>query len=144
MGIKNETFGSFGRTQFGQGSQPAKDRKDAEYWMNVGYPAEVPGENEGETETVFVSLPFGIPLDTQEHFDLSKIRNPGMVELRDSQNQLLDQIMEVANSLEPGEEKLVAVDGKTGLCVQIRRVKQAAAAPADGENKLVKKLKLVA
>jgi hypothetical protein len=148
MGINaGSTFeGQFGTT-FGRNSagNQSTQRRDAQLWMNIGYQAEVPTDSgtEGETETVFVSLPYGIPLDTQEAFDLAKIRNAKMASLRDAQNGLLEQVMDVANALAPGEERILASD-KNGLCIQVRRVNAAAEAPAEGTNSLRKPLKLVA
>ena len=102
---------SFAKT-FGNKSNAAaataESKPKAQYWLNIGYVA-----NEGTEDEKFISLPTGIPLDTQEH------------------------LMDFAKDLEPGAEGIIQ------LQVQLRRVKAPEAdIPAD-ENKYARTLSFV-
>lgn len=124
MSIKTfgQTFGSAVANK-----SAATERPKAKYWLNVGYMA-----GEGE-DAKFISLPTGIPLDTQEHVS-TKSSNADFRAMRCAQNDLLDQLTAFAEGLEPGEEGIIQ------LQVQLRRVKEEEAdIPAD-ENKYARKL----
>ncbi len=95
-------------------SADASELPRANFWLNIGYEIEVPTED-GKTETRFVSLPQGIALDTQEHVN-TKSKNLEWKQFQSARNNLLDQIMEVAQDLEPGDERIL------NLQIQLRRV----------------------
>ena len=121
--------------QFG-GNKPAAsaqdDRPKAEFWINLGYESDHIVEETGKK--LFISLPQGIPLDTQEHLP-TNMSNAQFAAMRSAQNDLLDQLTAHAQHLAPGEETFVT------LSVQLRRVK-APAEPINPENNpLIKKLK---
>ena len=80
---------------------------------------EVADENTGEIESRFISLPTGIPLDTQEKLTINS-RNQMFSAFQGARKDLLDQIMDVAKMLAPGEEKIIGEAG--GLQFQVRRV----------------------
>jgi hypothetical protein len=134
----NETFPVRG------GNQAAKkDQTPAVYWLNIGYQTEVQTE-EGTTEVRFVSLPLGIPLDTQELLKTNS-RNESFAQFQAARNDLHAQIMDLAKGLEPGEETILALDPKNGLAIQLRRVNEATAAVVDpAANPFARKLKLAA
>lgn len=112
-------------------STPAADRPKAEYWINLGYEAEAINAETGKP--YFISLPQGIPLDTQEMAD-TNVRSPEFAAIRNAQNDLHSQIMDHVKDLQPGEETYIT------LQVQVRRVK-APVAPIDpANNPLIKKL----
>jgi len=104
---------SFGKKETGS-TQSKETQQKAEFWLNIGYGVEVPVEG-GGTEERFVSLPQGIPLDTQEHVAV-KGKNQEWKAFQAARNGLLDQIMAAAQSLEPGEDKIL------NLQIQLRRV----------------------
>jgi hypothetical protein len=111
------TFGSFanlGRSNdaFGSSSTDRKDRPQAQTWLNIGYMA-----GEGE-DAKFVSLPVGIPLDTQQPKDLPRSEEYGLFVA--AQNKLLEQMQQAAADLKPGEDIIIGIEG--GLCVQLRRI----------------------
>lgn len=109
----------------------AADRPKAEFWINLGYESDHVNEETGKR--LFISLPNGIPLDTQEHLDTS-MSNAQFAAMRAAQNDLLDQLVAHAQHLQPGEDTLITVQ------VQLRRVK-APAAPINPENNpLIKKI----
>ena len=119
-----KTFGQAStKTESNNGSRPK-----AQFWINVGYVA-----NEGTEDERFISLPTGIPLDTQEPLPTNS-SNADFRAMRCAQNDLLEQLIQYAQNLEPGEEGII------NLQVQLRRVKaEAADIPAD-ENKYARKL----
>ena len=107
------------------------ERPKAEYWINLGYESDHVIEETGKP--LFISLPQGIPLDTQEHLP-TNMSNAQFAAMRSAQNDLLDQLIQHAGNLQPGEETFINVT------VQLRRVK-APAAPINPENNpLVKKI----
>jgi hypothetical protein len=113
------------------------DKKpDALFWINIGYQQEV--DTDEGTEQRFISLAFGIPLDTQEILDTSK----GTKAWRDQQaarNDLREQLLKVAATLQPGEERIVGTT-EVGLQIQLRRVKDAKPETARTENPFIRRL----
>jgi hypothetical protein len=85
------------------------DQPKAQFWMNVGYYA-----GEGDDRR-FVSLPVGIPLDTQEPLKVSG-QNQSYNDFNGARNELLKALVEAAGGLPPGGEDLV------NLQIQLRRV----------------------
>lgn len=126
MSIQKFTFGQSNAAASTTETKTAKPK--AQFWLNIGYVA-----NEGSDEEKFISLPTGIPLDTQEALPTNS-SNADFRAMRCAQNDLLEQLIEYAQNLEPGEEGII------NLQVQLRRVKaEAADIPAD-ENKYARKL----
>lgn len=123
------TFGNFAGTS----SAPAPattERVNAQTWLNIGYLA-----GDGE-DAKFVSLPVGIPLDTQKALDMP--RSADFAALQSARNDFLTQMQDAAGKLAPGEELIIGIDG--GLCIQLRRVAGPAETPAaDDSNKYAKK-----
>lgn len=101
---------------FGQkaGSAAKEERPASQFWLNVGYSVEVPNA-EGQPETRFVSLPAGIPLDNIEALPV-KGKNAEWNMFQSARNDLLAQLMEAAQALAPGEERIVSLE------IQLRRV----------------------
>lgn len=127
MSIK--TFGqTFGSNKSNSAAGNGAERPKAKFWLNVGYRA-----NAGEEDEKFISLPTGIPLDTQEHLPTNS-SNADFRAMRCAQNDLLDQLMQFAESLEPGAEGVIQLE------VQLRRVKEAEADIPAEENKYARKL----
>ena len=123
------------------GGQPAQgytrdELPKAQTWMNVGYITTV--EMAGVKEDVFVSLPVGIPLDTQEPVEL-RGRNEGYRALQAARNDLLEQCQAEAAKLAPGEDKIIG-DPKKGLVIQLRRIQGEMATPEAATNPFGKKL----
>lgn len=126
MSITKFTFGANNNTS--STATAKEERPKAQFWLNIGYTA-----NEGTEDAKFISLPTGIPLDTQEPLATNS-SNADFRAMRCAQNDLLAQLTEFAQSLEPGAEGIIQ------LQVQLRRVKAAEAdIPAD-ENKYARKL----
>lgn len=119
---------TFGQSNVAATTEVKAAKPKAQFWLNIGYVA-----NEGSDEEKFISLPTGIPLDTQEPLPTNS-SNADFRAMRCAQNDLLEQLIEYAQNLEPGEEGII------NLQVQLRRVKaQEEAIPSD-ENKYARKL----
>lgn len=123
------TFGSFAQDQQATAPEP---RPEAQVWLNFGYESDpVTNRVTGEAETKFVSLPVGIPLDTQKPIDK---RN--MSELQAAQNDLLSDLQEAAASLEPGEEREVI------LVCRMRRINSNVAPTVGADSPFARKVEL--
>lgn len=114
MAIENNTFtkGAMDFSRFkGAGSTTSKtteDRPKAQLWLNLGVET-------GDEQRPFLSLPQGIPLDTQER-EKTNSSNRDYAEFAAAKNALLDQLIEAAKDLQPGESMIVP------LSVELRRV----------------------
>lgn len=113
-------------------AKPAEERTKAKYWLNIGYNAET-GEGDQATET-FVALPVGIPLDMQDKISV-RSSNAEFAALQTARNELLEQLIEYAGTLEPGGERILS------LSIQLRRVKEDPAPIASKDNPFSAKLK---
>ena len=123
-----QIFGSQSKATAAKG-----DRPKAQFWLNIGYPVTV--KTEAGEEQRFVSLPTGIPLDTQEALATNS-RNAEFAAFQAARNNLHDQFMAVAAKLQPGEEKIIGL-GDSGLALQIRRVNEESAPVSTEQNPFV-------
>lgn len=115
-----------------------EQRPKSQYWVNIGYNVEVPVVNEGQpagTEERFVSLPVGLPLDIAQKTQI-KGNDPEFVAMQTARNDLLEQLMAVAEKLEPGEAREI------NLVVQLRRINGEAPVIKSDANPFYKKLDL--
>ena len=123
---------SFAPQQFGlnNNAKPVSDKPKAEFWINLGYTSD---HKDDKGEPYFISLPQGIPLDTQEELPTNS-RNDTFAAFSAARNDLQAQLMDHVKDLQPGESRTVTLE------VQIRRV-NAPAAPIDpANNPLARKL----
>ena len=109
-------------------AEEGAERVRAEFYANIGYWDHIGGED------VFVSLPWGLGLETMPEIEV-KGSNEKYVELCRRKNKLLRMLVEGAASLEPGES-----DEVQELVVQVRRDKPKTANTANptGESTLTK------
>ena len=105
------TFGQ----RYANAAVPPQEKPKSEFWLNIGYTREV--ETEEGIDSKFVSLPIGIPLDTQEHVNANS-RNNDFAEFQSARNDLLDEIMEFARTLEPGKDAILNLE------IQLRRINE--------------------
>ena len=110
-------------------------RTKSEFWLNVGYVVEV-DTDEGVVER-FVSLPFGIPLDTMKPLEISG-SSDAFAYLRMAQNDLLESLLEAANELKPGESRVLGAGDQ--LAIEIRRIKGERTDLKPGANPFARKL----
>lgn len=110
-------------------------RVKSEYWLNVGYVVEV-DTDEGVVQR-FVSLPFGIPLDTMKPLEVSG-SSDAFAYLRMAQNELLESLLEAANQLQPGESRVIGCGDQ--LSIEIRRIKGERTDLKAGANPFARKL----
>lgn len=106
----------------GNGGSNGNDRPKAQFWLNVGFTSTTPvvgedGKPTKETESYFIALPGGIPLDSLKKVSTNS-SNADYAARQQATNALYDQIMEIARSLEPGADQIV------NLQVQVRRVRE--------------------
>lgn len=128
----SRTFGSFASTA---PAAPVSERVNAATWLNIGYTAK-----DANGDDKFVSLPVGIPLDTQKGLDMP--RSPAFAQLQAARNDLLEQLQAQAEALAPGEDIIIGAEG--GLQIQLRRVAGPAETPAvDDTNPLARKFNFV-
>lgn len=124
---------TFGQPQQDTTSNTAKqDRPVAKFWLNIGY--NVPGAGD-DGEDRFVALPVGIPLDTMKPVTTNS-RNDSYREFMAAKNDLLEQIMEAAQKLQPGEER------KLNLEIQLRHVADVQAPVERETNRFARPLDL--
>lgn len=122
---------NFGNKTFGNqtvAATPAAERPKAEFWLNIGYTSDVE-DNDGNK--MFVSLPQGLALDTQEPLKTNS-RNSDFAQFQAARNDLLDKLIEHAQNLKPGESTIINLE------IQLRRVNEEAA-PVDATNNVFTK-----
>lgn len=111
----------------------------SQFWLNVGYSVDVDVETDAgiHSEERFVSLNSGIALDRVQELKTNS-SNQEWSMFQSARNELLEQLLEVANALKPGQSQII------DLQVELRRVKDEAASVAVNpeENPFVKKLSL--
>lgn len=104
-----------------------EDFVPAEIWLNVGimhFDAE-------KNEEVFVGLERGIPLD--------QIPNASSA-YRKEKNELRDELITVAEELEPGEARLISPSADAPLVIQLRR-RDSNASTTTADNVVAKSLR---
>lgn len=134
MGINfDRTFGA--QSNVAAAPATSNDRSaqpKAQFWLNIGYVAENANDDGSDA---FIALPLGIPLDTQKPVD-TRSSNEGYRERMAARNDLLEQIMAVAETMAGGEEKIL------NLHIQLRRVAPDQAPVESETNRFARKLEL--
>jgi hypothetical protein len=125
---------TFGANKNKSSAAANQDRPKSEFWLNIGYVAEGAGK---DGDDAFVSLPVGIPLDTQEKLKTNS-GNAEFAQLQAARNDLLDQLLEFAKTLKPGQDEIFDIQ------VQIRRVREDTPVSVGGDNKFARKLAFAA
>lgn len=86
---------------------PGTPKVQSKLWLNVGY--EINGR--------FVSLPFGLPIDTMNPAKITG-QNPEFVKPKQAGNDLLEALQRAGADMAPGQEEEVQ------LTVRLRRVNE--------------------
>lgn len=103
-----------------------EEKVKSQLWINVGYSIEVEGES------VFVSIPMGIPVDSIKELP-TNTRNTEFNMLNQARNQLLADIASAAEDLEAGESHVLELE------VQLRRIdKEADPLPTTSNNPFIR------
>lgn len=107
-------------------------KEKSQVWLNVGItlPMEQP---DGTTENVFVSLPFGLAIDTMAKAETNS-KNTDYAHMVQAKNWLLEQLQAAGNKLDPSQAQTI-----NGLELQMRRVGEAVALNP-GENPILASL----
>ena len=82
-----------------------EDKKQAQIYLNIGITIPLPNA-QGETVDTFVSLPFGLPLDTMSKM-VSRGNNPEWNQMVGLKNSLLEALSTLGESLEKGSGKVL-------------------------------------
>lgn len=135
--VSTDFAAAFGRGK-STSATPVADRPKSQFWLNIGYTVEVDVQQDGVTvgtESKFVSLPVGIPLDGMQALPVNS-KNEEYAAFQTARNDLLNQLSEVATSLKPGEERIVKLE------IQVRRVSAESAPIPAATNPFSRKLVL--
>ncbi len=140
LGFARTLFGDRSTNLPGGVSTSRKDLPKAQLWMNIGYVMAVTvtlADGTSEDREEFVSLPVGIPLDTQEPKAITGTSDIYRKRVA-AQNKLLEDAQKLGAELKPGEDAIIG--DRTGLCIQIRRISEEQAAPSvdESENPFVR------
>lgn len=128
MAIDFDRARTFGQRTGMVTADNTNEKPKAQVWINIGYETADPNYP-------FVSLPMGIALDTMEPIAL-RGRNEDFNAFVGAQNDFLAQVKKGAESLEPGEDMIIGLEG--GMAIQIRRVSEAVQAPAPENNRFAR------
>lgn len=130
-------------SSYGNGRRSREDKPQPTVWANIGFTVETHDPQTGEIIETFVSLPFGVGIDTM---DLAQVPasngQPSREQFRQlmlAKNQLLKDLQDAASKMEPGSNKLIP------LQVQLNKVRPPSnqvPTAADGTNPFVIKLDL--
>lgn len=116
----------------GKNKNTVEERAPEKYWLNIGEFVEYETED-GEIERQFISLNYGIPLSSVP--DMKKGNNLHWNAVCDAKDGLRDQLLELAQSLKPGETI------EFPITVQVRHVGEKPEVTAE-ENPLRVKLRI--
>ena len=112
----------FGAKALAAKSAIVEEKVKSQLWVNVGYSIEVEGES------VFISIPMGIPLESVKEL-VTNTRNVEFNQLNQARNQLLADILAASEDLESGESHVLELE------VQLRRIdKEADPLPTGSVN----------
>lgn len=109
------------RTGFVAAAPAADDKPKAQVYANIGIETNHP-------KYPFMSLPFGVPVDTQQPKQV-RGNDADFVNFTHGQNELLEWLQAEAAKLQPGESVIL-----TGLTVELRRSKGDTVTPATADN----------
>ena len=109
------------------------DKPKAQLWANIGYSVTV--ETSAGPETRFISLPYGLPIDTMETVATTS-SNEIFSAMQAAKNDLLSQVIAAGMAMKSGESKIL------NLAIELRRVNDPAPVIASNENPFVKALSL--
>lgn len=118
------------------GQQTKEERPKSKFWLNIGY--NVKNGSEDKKSDVFVSLNYGIPLDSVEKLKISG-SNKHYQSLLGARNTLLEDLLATAQQMQPGETILIGGDDNGGLAIQLRHVNDEAAEINPDDNPLVRR-----
>lgn len=79
-----------------QAQAQQETRESSKYWVNVGYTVQNPETG----EDIFISLPFGLPLDSMR-------KVTGSSQIAEAKNFLLETLLEHMKGMKPGESEII-------------------------------------
>ena len=114
------------------GNNAAKaDRKPAEFWVNIGIELPNPkAGQDGEPATMFLKLPFNLPLDDMNKLDM-RGTNQAWLQEAQARNLLLDMVKAEASKLAQGQ-------GEVNLDLKVQLFRRSADADiSENDNPLL-------
>ena len=105
MATMNANAASLIAAALGGNATAKEEKKQAQIYLNVGITIPLPNQ-QGEMVDTFVSLPFGLPLDTMSKM-VAKGNNQEWNQLVDLKNGLLEALTKLGNTQEPGTGKVI-------------------------------------
>jgi hypothetical protein len=123
-------FSQFANNKAQSKAAASDDKQKSQVWLNIGINIPLP-QADGSVENVFVSLPFGLALDTMEHA-VAKGNSKDWAHMVQAKNWLLDELKKASDKIAPGKTETI-----TGLEIQMRKIGEAEAANPN-ENMLLK------
>lgn len=82
------------------------ERPQADVYLNIGITVQIPNAD-GQMEDVFLSLPYGLPLDTMNELVI-RGNNTEWNQTAAARNDLLKALVQMGNSLDSGTGKVMA------------------------------------
>lgn len=126
---------TFGQAVLGHHAQ-AEEKIRSDVYLNIGYET-------GDADYPFVSLPFGIGLDTMQQAQPPRRGDTDYAAFVAAKNALLADLQKMAESLAPGEEVILSMPGSEGgLVIQMRRRESETEAPAVVSDRFAPKFSL--
>lgn len=119
-----------------QGQSQKDERPKSKFWLNIGYNVKN-GSEDGKSD-LFVSLNYGIPLDSVEKLKIAG-SNKHYQSLLGARNTLLEDLMSVAQTMQPGETLIIGGSDDGGLAIQLRHVNEEVAEIDPDHNPLVRR-----
>ena len=105
MATMNANAASLISSVLGGNATAKEEKQQAQIYLNVGITIPLPNQ-QGEMVDTFVSLPFGLPLDTMSKM-VAKGNNQEWNQLVDLKNGLLEALTKLGNTQEPGTGKVI-------------------------------------
>lgn len=114
MGIRNTVLAAAALNTAAPATK--EDRAPAEFYLNIGIET-------GDPQFPFLDLhKSGIALDRVPEHEIRGDADTPWKQFAASQDALKAAMMQEAETLQPGETRVIARDEDTGICIQLRRV----------------------
>lgn len=130
MSILNDVVNSGSQAPVSN-NRGGEERKKSMFWVNVG--VTIPGGGK-DGEDLFVSLPFGIPLDDMRYAEASG-NSADYAKLIQAKNALLDLARKQGSQLEPGGNMQLE-----GWTVKLQRKAEQSSTSTKQDNDLIAQL----
>lgn len=97
-------------------------RQEAKVFLNIGYTSE---EKDANGDNIFISLPYGLALDTMPNIRVSDRSQSSYADLQRKKNAFKDALLQAINNMPAGTRKRIKLE------VEIYKVSDAVAEDTD-------------